>query len=92
MNLRSISAAPERYEQPAGPKQKQEEIAQKKQRAERRSDVLYIIGAALVVAGIAMIRAKFALITAGAFCLIFPVLELTTGFIRGLRAPLTPRR
>jgi hypothetical protein len=50
-----------------------------------RSDILYIVGAALVVIGVALIRAKLASIAAGVFCLVFPVLELASGFIKGLR-------
>lgn len=93
MTIRSISAAPqERYEQTSGQKQKQEEAAQAKRRSELRSDALYIVGAMLVTAGVAMVRVKLALMTAGAFCLLFPLLELATGFIRGLRIPPQLRR
>jgi hypothetical protein len=69
---------------------KPEEMKKAKRRAELRSDLLYVAGALLVTSGVAMIRVKLALMTAGGFCLLFPMLELATGFIRGLRVP--PRR
>lgn len=69
---------------------RQEELAKEQKRASLRSDVLYVSGAALVTAGVAMIRVKFALMTAGAFCLLLPMLELAAGFLRGLR-PLRGR-
>jgi hypothetical protein len=53
----------------------------------RRSDAFYIAGAVLVAAGLGWIRIYLAPIALGCFCLLFPLLELTTGFIRGLRAP-----
>jgi hypothetical protein len=89
INLRSITAEPARYQQPqpATLKPTAEQLAKAKRRAEQRSDLLYVGGGVLVTAGVAMIRLKFALMTAGAFCLVFPVLELTAGFIRGLRVP-----
>jgi hypothetical protein len=62
------------------------EAAKAKRRNELRQDSLYIAGAVLVTIGVGMIRVKFALMTAGAFCLLFPLLEVASGFIRGLRA------
>lgn len=70
---------------------KQEELAKKKRRSELRTDALYIVGALLVTAGIATLRISWGLIAAGFFCMLLPLLELATGFIRGLRIPL-PRR
>jgi predicted acyltransferase len=60
----------------------------KKQAAQaRRSDGLYIAGAVLFAVGLGWIRIYLAPIALGCFCLLFPLLELATGFIRGLRAP-----
>lgn len=69
-------------------------IEQQKKAAaqERRSDALYIAGAVLVAAGLGCIRFYLAPIALGVFCLVLPLLELTTGFIRGLRAPGASRR
>jgi hypothetical protein len=47
---------------------------------------MYVTGAVLVTAGAAMIRPWAALFAAGAFCLLVPMLQLVTGFVRGLRA------
>lgn len=55
-------------------------------RQARRSDLLYIAGAALVTAGVGLVKLKFAPIAAGAFCLLPPLLELAIGFVRGVRA------
>lgn len=71
---------------PASPQIRKEEQEQKAKKAARRSDVLYFAGAALVTAGVSMIRIRYGLITLGAFCLLLPMLELATSFIRGLRA------
>lgn len=66
----------------------EERAALLKKQAEhsRRSDLLYIAGAVLVAAGLGWIRLYLAPIALGCLCLVFPVLELATGFIRGLRA------
>jgi hypothetical protein len=68
---------------------KQEELAQKKRRAEFRSDALYIAGSLLVTAGVSLVHISWGLVTGGCFCMLLPLLELATGFIRGLK---TPRR
>jgi len=65
--------------------QQTEELKAKQKRAGQRSDALYIAGAVLIAAGLGWIRICLAPITLGVFCLVFPVLELATGFIRGLR-------
>jgi hypothetical protein len=51
------------------------------------SDALYIVGAGLVCAGLAIDGRGVSpsLIAAGCFCLLFPILELTLAFVRGLR-------
>jgi hypothetical protein len=64
-------------------------LLKKQQRSARRSDALYVAGALLVAAGLGCIRFYLAPIALGVFCLIFPGLELATGFIRGLHAPHT---
>ncbi len=64
------------------------QLEAKRRRAEIRSDALYVSGALMVSAGLGLIRVHFGLIAAGGFCLILPCLELATGFIRGLKAPL----
>jgi hypothetical protein len=63
-----------------------------RQRAERRSDALYIAGGVLISAGLGFVRFYLAPIALGIFCLVFPALELITGFIRVLRAPHNPQR
>jgi hypothetical protein len=72
--------------------EKRHELEQVRRRKSWKDDALYLAGALLVTAGLAMIRIQFALLVAGGFCLLFPLLELATGFIRGLRAPQGPRR
>lgn len=69
-----------------------DEMKAKQKRAARRSDALYVAGAVLVAAGLGCIRLYLAPIALGAFCLLLPLLELATGFIRGLRAPNSSRR
>lgn len=76
---------------PTPERSKAEEIAKKKRRAEIRTDALYVAGALLVTAGVAKIRPSWGLIAAGFFCMLLPLLELATGFIRGLRMPLSRR-
>jgi predicted Co/Zn/Cd cation transporter (cation efflux family) len=56
-------------------------------RRELRSDLLYVAGALLVVCGIALRSFSIAIIFAGIFSLLMPMLELASGFIRGLRRP-----
>ena len=68
-----------------------EEILKAKRRAEFRSDALYVAGAVLVTTGVSMVRIRWGLIAAGFFCMLLPLLELATGFIRGLRN-VQPRR
>ena len=48
-------------------------------------DALYVIGSLLIVTGFAFISRPAALIIAGSFLLLFPVLEIVSGFLRGLR-------
>lgn len=69
-----------------------EELKAQRKRAALRSDLLYWSGVVLVAAGLGWIRHYLAPIALGVFCLLFPVLELTTGFIRGLRAPHAQQR
>jgi hypothetical protein len=70
---------------------KQEQIA-KKQRADFRSDALYVAGAVLVTAGVALIRVRLGLIVGGCFCLLLPLLEIVGSFIKGLRRPALARK
>ena len=70
---------------PASPQIRKEEQERLRRRSERRSDVLYFAGAALVTVGVGMIRIRYGLIAAGTFLLLLPLLELATSFIRGLR-------
>jgi hypothetical protein len=56
-----------------------------KKRAERRSDVLYIAGAALITIGAGMIRIYLAPIAAGCFAMLLPMMEVVTAFVRGVR-------
>jgi hypothetical protein len=58
---------------------------QARARASWRADALYVCGAAMVSAGVGLVKVEFGLIAAGGFCLLLPVLELTSSFIRGLR-------
>ena len=66
------------------PKQREQLDAKARARVSWRADALYICGAVLVTAGVGLVKVKFGLITAGGFCLLLPVLELTSSFIRGL--------
>ena len=68
------------------PQNPAEELKAQQRRAARRSDALYWAGVVLVACGLGFIRFYLAPITIGFFCLVFPMLELATGFIRGLRA------
>ena len=54
-------------------------------RQERRSDALYIAGAAVVTLGVGLMEWKWALIVGGAFLLLTPMLGLASSFIKGLR-------
>lgn len=51
-----------------------------------KNDLLFAAGGVLLVAGMALGSRPHALITAGILLLIVPVLELVSGFIRGLRS------
>lgn len=51
-----------------------------------RKDLLFLLGGVLVVAGVALTNRSHALIAAGGLLLVVPVLELLSGFIRGLRS------
>ena len=56
----------------------------------RRSDALYVAGGACVTIGVGFFDWKISVIVAGLFCLLPPMLELASGFVKGLRA--TSRR
>lgn len=49
------------------------------------SDWLYVTGAVFVVAGVGLRSLSAALMAAGGFCLVFPLLHLASSFIRGLK-------
>lgn len=51
----------------------------------QRADALYVAGAAVVTVGVGLMEWKWALIVGGAFLLLPPLLELASGFIKGLR-------
>jgi hypothetical protein len=72
--------------------QQADELKLQLKRSARRSDALYISGAVLVAAGLGWIRLYLAPIALGAFCLVFPALELATSFVRSLRSSHAPRR
>jgi hypothetical protein len=67
------------------PINQQKREQQARARASWRADALYICGAALVATGLGLVKVRFGLIASGGFCLLLPVLELTSSFIRGLR-------
>lgn len=71
-------------------KPEKERLAELQRRREFRTDVLYIAGSSAVSMGLAMVRPYLGIIAIGLFCLLPPVLELASGFIRGLRPG--PRR
>lgn len=71
--------------------QNKEQREQARRRAEIRSDVLYATGGVLVSIGLGMIRVRYGLIAAGGFCLLAPLLELASAFLKGLRAPRAAR-
>lgn len=48
-------------------------------------DILFVGGAVLVVAGVAVRSIASGLITGGVFLLLAPLLNLVQGFIRGLK-------
>lgn len=56
------------------------------ERKDKRSDILYYAGSIFIAAGLGMIRVSYGLIAAGAFCLLPPMLELASGFLKGLRS------
>lgn len=68
------------------PISKHEEVAQAKRRASFREDAMYLAGAVLITAGAGMIRPWAGLFAAGFFFLLVPMLQIVTGFVRGLRA------
>lgn len=70
---------------PINRQQREQLEAKARARSSWRADALYICGAALVSAGVGLVKVQFGLIAAGGFCLLLPVLELTSSFIRGLR-------
>jgi hypothetical protein len=70
---------------PINRQQREQLDAKARKRASWRADALYVCGAALVTSGVGLAKIKFGLIAAGGFCLLLPVLELTSSFIRGLR-------
>jgi len=75
------------------PIDRREELVKAKEQQKRqaqRADCLYLAGAVLVTAGVALCRWRFAPIAAGVFCLLPPLLELASGFVKGLR--VVPRR
>jgi hypothetical protein len=72
---------------PASPQMQKEEKERKAARAARRSDAMYLGGAALVTAGAAMFQIRLGLIVAGAFVLMEPVIQIVVSFIRGVRTP-----
>lgn len=74
-------------------RRKPEEVAAEQLRRDMRSDALYIVGAVLVVTGIAMLHGglPYATVAAGAFCLLLPCSEILMSFIRGLRLPKANR-
>lgn len=67
------------------PIEKAAELARARRHAEVRADALYVVGASLVTIGIGLMEFKFALIVAGCFCLLPPVLQLASGFLKGIR-------
>jgi hypothetical protein len=70
---------------PVSPQVRKDDQERKRARAARTSDLLYFAGAALVTVGAGMHSIRIGLITAGAFLLLMPMLELATSFIRGVR-------
>jgi hypothetical protein len=50
-----------------------------------KQDILFVSGAVLVVSGIALHHSASALIAAGIFLLFAPVLDVVSGFFKGLR-------
>lgn len=56
-------------------------------RAERRADLMYFAGAGTIAIGVATIHfpAGRGLVTAGAFVILLPLLEIASSFIKGLR-------
>lgn len=51
-----------------------------------RSDALYVAGAVFVTAGTGFFNWKVSLIVGGLFFLLPPLLELASGFVKGLRS------
>ncbi|HEY3972332.1 MAG TPA: hypothetical protein VGM18_04960 [Candidatus Sulfotelmatobacter sp.] len=69
-----------------GGQNEKDKLLKAKRRSELRDDVLYVAGALLVTAGVGLLRISWAFIAAGFFCMLLPLLQLATGFIRGLRS------
>lgn len=67
------------------------EKAEERKKAARRSDLAYFVGAALVTVGAGMFRIRYGFLTAGAFLLLPPLLELGASFLRGMRSPMRSR-
>lgn len=63
-----------------------EEKKKQMQRQARKSDALYIGGSVLVTVGVILFSVRAGLIVGGAFCLFLPMLEVLSGFVRGLRS------
>jgi hypothetical protein len=51
-------------------------------------DSLYVSGSLFVIAGVALVSRPGALIATGGFLLLAPVLEIVSGFIRGVRSQM----
>lgn len=46
---------------------------------------MFYFGAAMISIGVTILRPACGLITAGAFVVLLPLLEIASGFVRGLR-------
>lgn len=66
-----------------------EDLAKAKRRSEFRNDALYVAGALLVTAGVSLVHISWGLMAGGFFCMLLPLLELASGFIRGVRSKAT---
>jgi hypothetical protein len=62
----------------------EQEIERRKKHS-NKADVLYVVGALLVTAGVSLIKVHYGLIVAGGFCMLMPLLELAVGFVRGIK-------
>ena len=70
--------------------QRAQRLREQHERQAQRSDALYVAGAAFVSVGVGFYSWKISLVVVGMFCLLPPVLELASGFLKGMR--YTPRR